>query len=62
MGSTIVNDPHTGDNVKMIDYEGCKYVDGSKGMTRKYESKYYLYPIPKDEKDLNGKLGQNPGW
>ncbi len=62
MGANIVNDPHPGDKVKLIDYEGGKYVDGSKGMTRKYESKYYLYPIPSDEKNLNGKLGQNPGW
>lgn len=31
--------------------------------TRKYEAKYYLYPVPSNEIDLNAeKVKQNPGW
>ncbi|GHT05639.1 hypothetical protein AGMMS49525_13170 [Bacteroidia bacterium] len=26
------------------------------------EGRDYLYPIPTDQKTLNPKLGQNPGW
>lgn len=38
------------------------WIDGSKGMTRTFDKKYYLYPIPSAQKDLNPQLGQNPGW
>ncbi|MDF7815061.1 RagB/SusD family nutrient uptake outer membrane protein [Hymenobacter sp. YC55] len=31
-------------------------------ITRKWEEKYYLYPIPESDRLLNPKLGQNPGW
>ncbi|TPG65310.1 RagB/SusD family nutrient uptake outer membrane protein [Hymenobacter nivis] len=29
---------------------------------RKWEEKYYLYPIPETDRLINPKLGQNPGW
>lgn len=29
---------------------------------RKWEQKHYLYPLPTDQRQLNPKLGQNPGW
>lgn len=42
------------------------YVDASKGLTRTYDSKHYLYPVPSGQIDLYeaaGKtLSQNPGW
>jgi hypothetical protein len=31
-------------------------------ITRKWEEKYYLYPIPEADRQMNPKLGQNPGW
>jgi hypothetical protein len=31
-------------------------------VTRKWDDKYYLYPIPETDRLLNPKLGQNPGW
>ena len=57
LGANVKNDP------------ACKadkvgdYVDGHKGMgNRKFDNKYYLYPVPENEKTLNPELGQNPGW
>lgn len=38
------------------------YVNGSFGGTRVFDNKYYLYPIPTGQRQLNDKLGQNPGW
>ncbi|MDR2147893.1 MAG: RagB/SusD family nutrient uptake outer membrane protein [Tannerella sp.] len=38
-------------------------IDGSNGAVRTYESKYYLYPIPSGQVDLNPQLNpNNPGW
>src|SRR6218665_631610 len=31
-------------------------------VTRKWEDKKYLYPIPTGDLQINPKLGQNPGW
>lgn len=31
-------------------------------ITRKWNDKYYLFPIPQSEIQKNGKLEQNPGW
>jgi len=31
-------------------------------VTRKWDDKYYLYPIPETDRLINPKLGQNPGW
>lgn len=38
------------------------YVNCSWGQNRKFDNKYYLYPIPSGQIQLNEKLGQNPGW
>ena len=38
-------------------------IDGSKGGIRVYDKKYYLYPIPSGQTDLNPQLlPNNPGW
>lgn len=38
-------------------------IDGSKGLERSYDKKYYLYPIPSGQSDLNPQLlPNNPGW
>ncbi len=31
-------------------------------ISRKWDEKYYLYPIPETDRLLNPALGQNPGW
>jgi hypothetical protein len=31
-------------------------------VTRLWEDKFYLYPIPQSELKKNGNLTQNPGW
>ncbi len=56
LGANIANSPvpctvATGD-----------YVNGSFGQTRTFDNKYYLYPIPTGQIELNGSLTQNPGW
>jgi SusD family. len=39
------------------------YMDGSKDKTRTFDVKYYLYPIPSGQIDLNPNLApNNPGW
>jgi len=57
LGGDVRNDP------------GCKadkvgeLIDGSKGGTRVYDKKYYLYPVPSAQIDLNPQLKpNNPGW
>ena len=38
-------------------------IDGSKGMVRDFDKKYYLYPVPSGQVDLNPQLNpNNPGW
>ena len=57
LGANVKNDPackaaKVGDNL-----------DGSKGMVRDFDKKYYLYPIPSGQVDLNPNLNpNNPGW
>lgn len=38
------------------------YVNGSFGQHRQFEAKYYLYPVPSGQIQLNRKLTQNDGW
>ncbi len=38
------------------------YVDASWGQNRVFDNKYYFYPIPSGQIQLNDKLTQNPGW
>jgi hypothetical protein len=38
-------------------------LDGSRGAVRTYDKKYYLYPVPSGQIDLNPQLNpNNPGW
>lgn len=57
LGADVRNDP------------ACKapkvgnMIDGGKGLTRAYDKKYYLYPIPTGQSDLNPQLlPNNYGW
>ncbi|MDR2585745.1 MAG: RagB/SusD family nutrient uptake outer membrane protein [Prevotellaceae bacterium] len=56
LGADVSNDPACSAPMK------GNSIDGSKGMVREYDKKYYLYPIPTGQIDLNPQLGQNPGW
>ena len=56
LGANVKNDPKC-----EADKKG-DYIDGARGMTRTFDKKYYLYPIPSGQTDLNPQLGQNPGW
>ncbi len=38
------------------------YVDATWGQTRTFDNKYYLYPVPSGQIQLNTQLDQNPGW
>jgi hypothetical protein len=58
LGANIVNAPAYDKAVQKVG----TYIDGSKKMSRKYDKKYYWYPIPSDQISLNDKLIQNPGW
>ncbi len=57
LGGNVQNDPN---------YEGDQvdnWIDGSKGKTRTYDKRYYLYPVPSGQIDLNKQLlPNNPGW
>lgn len=56
LGANIKNAP-----IKPSSVTG-DYVNGSFGSSRTFDNKYYLYPIPTGQIQLNEKLGQNPGW
>ncbi|MBO4978056.1 MAG: RagB/SusD family nutrient uptake outer membrane protein [Muribaculaceae bacterium] len=56
LGANITNSPVPGMAVTG-NYLNCSY-----GNTRKFENKYYFYPVPSDQIQLNDKLTQNPGW
>ncbi|MDR1723267.1 MAG: RagB/SusD family nutrient uptake outer membrane protein [Tannerella sp.] len=49
-------DPIFGLNHDVLDFRGERLFD------RKFAERYYLWPIPEAERDLNDKLDQNPGW
>lgn len=67
MDSSIYPNVLIGGNVK--NDPACKadkkgdWIDGSKNRVRTYDKKYYLYPVPSGQSDLNPKLlPNNPGW
>jgi hypothetical protein len=67
MDSSVYPNVLAGGNVK--NDPACKadkkgdWIDGGKGRVRTYDKKYYLYPIPSGQSDLNPKLlPNNPGW
>jgi hypothetical protein len=57
LGANIVNDTWSSSVTR-----SGNYINGSRGKTRTYDSKYYFYPIPSGQITLNPQLGQNPGW
>lgn len=57
LGGNVANDPDC-----VADKKGDN-IDGSMGGVRVYDKKYYLYPIPTGQSDLNPQLlPNNPGW
>ncbi|MEG2402517.1 MAG: RagB/SusD family nutrient uptake outer membrane protein [Muribaculaceae bacterium] len=59
IGANIKNDPKPD---AKLDKKG-DYIDGSKGKTRTFDKKQYLYPIPTGQITLNPNLApNNPGW
>ncbi len=44
-----------------VDVNADKYMV-SCSKTRKFDKKYYLFPVPTNERNLNAKITQNPGW
>ena len=61
LGANLTADPDIAKNTK-VSLVG-NYMDGSKGKTRTFDVKYYLYPIPSGQIDLNPNLApNNPGW
>jgi len=55
--SKAYTDPELSKDLKFTD----GYLNGSLG-ARTYDKKYYLFPIPQDQLNLNKQLTQNPGW
>lgn len=61
LGANLTADTDIANN-KKVELVG-NYMDGSKGKTRTFDVKYYLYPIPSGQLDLNPNLKpNNPGW
>lgn len=58
LGANLANDPTTD---KVVTMQG-NYINASNGMSRTYEAKHYLYPIPSGQITLNPELEQQPLW
>lgn len=59
MGACVKNAPVQPTTVQVTN----NFINAGTGVSqRKYNAKYYLYPIPSKQYDLNHELGQNPGW
>lgn len=52
---------HTNDPVFGLNHDVYQFT-GEKLFTRSFPEKFYLWPIPEAERDLNPKLDQNEGW
>ena len=74
---TLINNPETAlgmkltpalmaqypaDQVSGIVVNGNNYIEIYPGITRTWNDKLYLYPLPTQELTLNPNLKQNPGW
>lgn len=57
LGANVGNIPNL-----EVDVNADGYIMTSKGASRTYSAKHYLYPIPSGQITLNPNLGQNPGW
>lgn len=45
-----------------VNLNGGKYIRVTPDMNRKYNKRYYYYPVPSGQLSLNPNLTQNPGW
>ena len=74
---TLINNPETAlgmkltpalkaqypaDQVSSIITDANNYIEVYPGITRTWNDKLYLYPLPTQELTLNPNLKQNPGW
>lgn len=59
--NTDANEGANVSNVEGADKDAVGYLKGSP-KTRQYNKKYYLYPIPTNEIELNSKIHQNLNW
>lgn len=59
-GAYAANAPIPPQNTQALTPDG--YVNCSWGQTRTFDNKYYLYPVPSGQIQLNPNLTQNPGW
>lgn len=61
LGMNISADPKKAERVVKTDDNG--FIKAAYDKTREWDTKYYLYPIPADELNLNKSLApNNPGW
>lgn len=59
MGACVKNAPEMPTTLQVTN----DFINAGTGVAqRKYNAKYYLYPIPSQQRELNPQLGQNPGW
>ncbi|MDR1258170.1 MAG: RagB/SusD family nutrient uptake outer membrane protein [Tannerellaceae bacterium] len=56
------NDFFAGITVAGLRLEGGDVILTREAGARRWDDKYYLYPIPQSEIQKNGRLSQNPGW
>ncbi|SEK96414.1 Starch-binding associating with outer membrane [Chitinophaga rupis] len=64
-GVTYVNVAATingGVNPQRLSHDTYGELNWLNNISRKWNDKYYLYPIPEADRLMNPKLGQNPGW
>ncbi len=59
--NTAINMGANVTNVADADKDANGYLNGT-AATRSFNAKYYLYPVPTNELDLNKNIKQNPGW
>ena len=61
MGANVKNDP-TSMSSTDITVTADGYINAYPNNDRIYDKKYYFYPVPTSQIQLNEKLTQNPGW
>lgn len=59
IGAYVADDPNL---AQTLHKDANGYLEAAHGQIREWNPKYYLYPIPSSQRDLNLQLGQNPGW
>ena len=61
LGANVKNDP-TSMSSTDITVTADGYINAYPNNDRIYDKKYYFYPVPTSQIQLNEKLTQNPGW